>query len=164
MIFIISKPWNWDQLKRSNEEWIRDDWYQKRSKQCMIAIVVKSDWSGRGSGGSTSGTRPFGQPLMLLSQESSSPSTSTPQRTPEMDQRGANKKRWRRVALRHVGRTNSDQGFKHIRGFREGYVFDRERSRRSPVTFFIFLFARLRFLFLFLSASCFRFFSFYSIR
>ncbi|KAL6430873.1 hypothetical protein ACFW04_006992 [Cataglyphis niger] len=50
----------------------------------------------RGSGGSTSGTRPFGQPLVLMSQESSSspPSTSTSLRTPEVDaQRGANKRR-----------------------------------------------------------------------
>ncbi|EFN66252.1 SH3 and cysteine-rich domain-containing protein 2, partial [Camponotus floridanus] len=55
-----------------------------------------SSTSGRGSGGSTSGTRPFGQPLVLRSQESSSspPSTSTSLRSPDVEaQRGANKKR-----------------------------------------------------------------------
>ncbi|KAG7212248.1 hypothetical protein KM043_012578 [Ampulex compressa] len=48
----------------------------------------------RGSGGSTSGTRPFGQPLVLMSQDS--PSTSSP-RAPEppplRGDRGLNKKR-----------------------------------------------------------------------
>lgn len=91
-------------------EWrMRNDWLcRKRSiYRYDRVIVVKSDSSGRGSGGSTSGTRPFGQPLVLMSQESSSspPSTSTSLRTPEVDvlaQRGANKKRWRCVASRRT--------------------------------------------------------------
>lgn len=48
-------------------------------------------WPGRGSGGSMSATRPFGQPLVLSRQES--PSTSSP-RPMERFYRAANKKRW----------------------------------------------------------------------
>lgn len=77
----------------------------KRDRRTIaVKSLLKFDWSGRGSGGSTSGTRPFGQPLMLMSQESL-PSTSASLRTPEIDlqaQRGANKKRWQCVALDRI--------------------------------------------------------------
>ncbi|KOC67893.1 SH3 and cysteine-rich domain-containing protein 2 [Habropoda laboriosa] len=49
-----------------------------------------SSTSGRGSGGSMSGTRPFGQPLVLMAQ--GTPSTSSA-KTPEPPHRGANRKR-----------------------------------------------------------------------
>lgn len=67
---------------------------RRQKTQVADEIPAAQPEHRRGSGGSTSGTRPFGQPLMLMSQESS-PSTSS-LRTPEVDvqaQRGANKKR-----------------------------------------------------------------------
>lgn len=64
-------------------------------KRYVMSESLQFHWPGRGSGGSMSATRPFGQPLVLLSRQES-PSTSSSPRPMERFYRATNKKRWQR--------------------------------------------------------------------
>lgn len=64
-------------------------------RRYVMSESLQFHWPGRGSGGSMSATRPFGQPLVLLSRQES-PSTSSSPRPMERFYRATNKKRWQR--------------------------------------------------------------------
>lgn len=142
------------ETNREIERRMRNGRSRRKRSICRYdrVILVKSDPSGRGSGGSTSGTRPFGQPLVLKSQESS-PSTSTSLR-PDADvaHRGANKKRWRCVTRRRnafarvhqvYASTNSAIDlFSNAIQSREHCHRSRRFLFRSNIVDFIYLFAR----------------------
>ena len=62
---------------------------RRQKTQTQVDDTAAAEYR-RGSGGSMSGTRPFGQPLVLMTQEK--PSTSS-QKTPERSYHGSNRKR-----------------------------------------------------------------------